>query len=177
MARQLHGAGERVGLLALFDAYAPVAYQQNLIDKPRLARVAGHLQLFKDGSPKTALRGLTEKAREALHGKKPDWQLAAEELAGDLAPDRLAALQAVILANEAAFFRYQMPRCPARATLFRAAEVSVFENRDPVLWWGETFAGGLDIHDVPGVHLTMMNEPQVQALALALAQCLTEASH
>ena len=42
MARQLHADGERVGLLALFDTYAPVAYQQNLIDKPRLQRMAGH---------------------------------------------------------------------------------------------------------------------------------------
>ena len=60
--------------------------------------------------------------------------------------------------------------------MFRAAEVSVFEERDPALWWGDRFQGGLDIHDVPGVHLTMMNEPQVSALALALALCLAEAS-
>ena len=65
---------------------------------------------------------------------------------------------------------------PLRATLFRAAEVSVFEERDPALWWGDHFKGGLDIHDVPGAHLTIMNEPQVSALALALGLCLAEAS-
>ena len=176
MARQLHAEGQSVGLLALFDAYAPVAYQQNLIDKPRLRRMAGHLQLLKGSSPKDALQSLSEKAREALHGKKADWQKAAEELAGSLAPERLAALQTVILANEAAFARYQTPRCPAQATLFRAAEVSVFEQRDPSLWWGDNFAGGLEIHDVPGAHLTMMNEPQVPALAQALQLCLDQAA-
>lgn len=175
MARQLHANGEQVGLLALFDAYAPVAYQQNLIDKPRFKRMAGHLQLLKNSTPKDALLSLGEKAREAVQGKKADWQKAAAELAGTLAPERLAALQAVILANEAAFFRYETPCYPVRATLFRAAEVSVFEERDPALWWGDQFQGGLDIHDVPGVHLTMMNEPQVSALALALALCLGQA--
>ncbi len=176
MARQLHAGGERVGLLALFDTYAPVAYQQNLIDKPRLRRMAGHLQLLKNSTPKDALLSLGEKAREAVQGKKADWQKAAEELAGALAPERLAALQSVILANEAAFFQYETPQYPARATLFRAAEVSVFEERDPALWWGDHFQGGLDIHDVPGVHLTIMNEPQVSALAFALALRLAEAS-
>ena len=176
MARQLHAGGERVGLLALFDAYAPVAYQQNLIDKPRFKRMAGHLSLLKNSTPKDALVSLGEKAREAVQGKKADWQKAAEELAGTLAPERLAALRSVILANEAAFFRYETPSYPVRATLFRAAEVSVFEERDPALWWGDRFQGGLDIHDVPGAHLTLMNEPQVSALALALALCLAEAS-
>ena len=176
MARQLHAGGEQVGLLALFDAYAPVAYQQNLIDKPRFKRMAGHFSLLKNSTPKDALLSLGEKAREAVQGKKADWQKAAAELAGTLAPERLATLQSVILANEAAFFRYETPYYPVRATLFRAAEVSVFEERDPALWWGEHFQGGLDIHDVPGAHLTMMNEPQVSALALALALCLAEAS-
>ena len=175
MARQLHANGEAVGLLALFDAYAPVAYQQNLIDKPRLQRLAGHLQLLKTGSPRTALQTLREKAREAVQGKKADWQKAAAELAGTLAPERLDALRDVILANEAAFFRYETPFYPARATLFRAAEVSVFEERDPALWWGDAFTGGLEIHDVPGVHLSMMNEPQVPSLALALQLSLDKA--
>ena len=175
MARQLHAEGQSVGLLALFDAYAPIAYQQNLIDKPRLRRMAGHLQLLKGSSPKDALHSLSEKAREALHGKKANWQKAAEELAGSLAPERLAVLQTVILANEGAFFRYETPVCPARATLFRATEVSVFEERDPSLWWGGNFAGGLEIHDVPGAHLTMMNEPQVETLALTLTLCLDKA--
>ncbi len=176
MARQLHASGERVGLLALFDTYAPVAYQQNLIDKPRWQRLGGHLQLLKNSTPKAALQTLAEKAREALHGKKADWQRAAEALAGTVSPERLAALQAVILANEAAFFRYETPTYPVRATLFRAAEVSVFEERDPALWWGESFTGGMQIHDVPGVHLSIMNDPQVSALALALQLCLDEAN-
>jgi len=176
MARQLHADGESAGLLALFDAYAPVAYQQNLIDKPRLHRLAGHLQLLKNGTPKAALQSLSEKARDAVQGKKADWQKAAAELAGTLAPERLDALRGVILANEAAFFRYETPSYPARATLFRAAEVSVFEERDSALWWGGAFAGGLEIHDVPGVHLSMMNEPQVSVLALALQLSLDKAA-
>jgi len=176
MARQLHADGQSVGLLALFDAYAPVAYQQNLIDKPRLQRLAGHLQLFKTGTPKSVLQTLGEKAREVVQGKKADWQKAAAELAGAVAPERLDALRDVILANEAAFFRYETPCYPARATLFRAAEVSVFEERDPVLWWGDKFAGGIEVHDVPGVHLSIMNEPQVPALALALQLSLDKAN-
>ncbi len=172
MARQLHAAGEPPGLLALFDSYAPVAYQQNLIDKPRLQRLAAHFSALKNASPKDAWATLGEKARQAVRGKKTDWQRAAEELAGTLAPERLESLRRVILANEAAFAEYETPRYPVRATLFRASEVSVFEERDPLLWWGDRFEGGLEIFDVPGAHLSLMNEPQVEALAAALAQRL-----
>ena len=176
MARQLDAQGEAVGLLALFDAYAPVAYQQNLIDKPRLRRLAGHWQGLKGKPPGAALALLREKAQEALEGKKPDWQKVAEDLSGAVAPERLDSLRQVILANESAFFGYKMRPCPAHATLFRAMEVSVFEERDPHLWWGETFTGGLEVHDVPGMHLTMMQEPLVQALAESLQSCLDQAA-
>ena len=176
MARQLHGQGEQVGLVALFDTYAPVAYQQHLIDKPRLRRLAGHLQMFKGSAPLGAWRALGEKAHEAIHGKETDWQKAAKELADILAPEQLATLRSVIEANEAAFFEYETPVYPVRATLFRATEVSVFEERDPALWWGDRFSGGLDIHDIPSAHLSIMKEPLVQALAAALALCLDEAS-
>ena len=146
-----------------------------MIDKPRLQRLAGHLQSFKAGTSKAVLQTLGEKAREAVQGKKADWQKAAQELSGTLAPERLDALRGVILANEAAFFRYETPCYPVRATLFRAAEVSIFEERDPALWWGDAFAGGVEVHDVPGVHLSIMNEPQVPALALALQLSLDKA--
>ncbi len=48
--------------------------------------------------------------------------------------------------------------------------------QDPAWGWGGHAAGPVMAHTVPGDHITMMNEPHVQALAGALAVCLEGAS-
>jgi amino acid adenylation domain-containing protein len=172
MARQLHAAGREVGLLALFDAYAPVAIQKNLLDKSRLQRVRGHVRVMLEVSPKEKLDYLKDKSREAVYGRKSPAERAAEELKDVLDPKRLEALKKVLVANETALNTYETPAYAGKGTLFRAKKLSFFENYDPHLWWGDTFQGGLEIIDVPGDHFSMMKEPHVRALGEALQACL-----
>ena len=74
---------------------------------------------------------------------------------------------------------------PSKITLFRASEPSVFTklylptpedwyNRDPLHGWSNLADGGLEIHDVPGDHFSLFEEPHVQVLAEKLRACLDE---
>jgi thioesterase domain-containing protein len=59
---------------------------------------------------------------------------------------------------------------PDRVTLFRAIENTGFIEHD--LGWSELAPGGLEIHDVPGDSLSLLQEPHVQRLAEKLTDCI-----
>jgi thioesterase domain-containing protein len=59
-------------------------------------------------------------------------------------------------------------------TLFRASEWSIGQHPEADMGWGRPALGGVEIHDVPGDHLSLMHEPHVQILAERLADCLRE---
>ena len=176
MARQLHTQGQTVGFLGLLDTYAPKAFQQNLIEKSPLQRATGHLSILKSLASKDKWDYLKQKAHEAVYGKKDDWQKVSEELKESLSPEKIEALQRMVIAHEQANFAYSPQPYWGKTTLFRAAELDVFEFYDPHLWWTDFCVGGLEIQDVPGSHWTMMTMPQVQTLARTMQACLDEAT-
>ncbi len=49
------------------------------------------------------------------------------------------------------------------------------ETRESVALWRRLVQGGLEVHEVPGDHLSMLLEPHVQDLAEKLALCLSKA--
>jgi hypothetical protein len=77
-------------------------------------------------------------------------------------------------AHRRALGRYSVQLYPGKITLMRAADVpeTVGSHRNSTLGW-ETFAGGgLEIHDVPGGHISMFEEPNVWPLAETLKALL-----
>ena len=57
-----------------------------------------------------------------------------------------------------------------KITLFRAQQTKELINRypsyfDEKLGWGDFAQGGLDIYDLPGGHIELLQEPYVQVLA------------
>ena len=61
---------------------------------------------------------------------------------------------------------------PGRVALFRARIQPLFGSHRPDLGWGKVAGGGVEVHVVPGDHLTLLREPQVQALAGRLSAVL-----
>lgn len=177
MAHQFRAGGHTVSFLGLLDTYAPIAFQQNLIEKSPLQRTIGHLSILTGLSPKEKWGYLKQKAGEAVYGKKSDRQIVSEELQESLPQEKLEALQRAVIAHEQANFAYSPRPYMGKITLFRAVELDVFEFYDPHLWWTDFCAGGLEVQDVPGSHWTMMKMPKVQALAQALQTSLDEAAH
>jgi thioesterase domain-containing protein len=56
--------------------------------------------------------------------------------------------------------------------LFRAMERPAGIDLERDLGWGRLARGGLEIHDVPGSHATMILESHVRVLARILSDCL-----
>ena len=67
--------------------------------------------------------------------------------------------------------RHYVPNSyPGKATIFRARDCdqSLSQQRLPDLGWRQFVQGGLEIYDIPGNHLTMLQEPHVKILAQQL---------
>jgi thioesterase domain-containing protein len=69
-----------------------------------------------------------------------------------------------------------VPRAYAqRVTLFRATRLGGRFGKDATMGWGLLAAGGVEVHELPGEHLTLLRQPHVTALAAALERSLEEA--
>src|SRR5207249_244042 len=86
-----------------------------------------------------------------------------------------ATLRNVEMANLLAQDRYRPRRYPGRVTLFRATQQPLGSPEDPQLGWGGLAEGGCEVHDIPGDHMEITEEPQVRSLAERLRACLRKA--
>ena len=62
-----------------------------------------------------------------------------------------------------------------RMTLFRAKKQPLGIYPDRNLGWSQLVAGGIDVHDVPGHHGSIVVEPNVRYLAVKLRASIDEA--
>jgi len=70
-----------------------------------------------------------------------------------------------------------MPKVyPGCVTLFRASKRPAGYQTDPDLGWGKLAAGGVEIHEIPGYHGSIVMEPRVRILAEQLQACLSQAN-
>ncbi|MCC6554360.1 MAG: polyketide synthase, partial [Polyangiaceae bacterium] len=64
---------------------------------------------------------------------------------------------------------------PHSVTYFRATRLGGRNALDPTMGWGALAAGGVEVHDLPGEHLTLLRQPHVAVLAEKLGACLAAA--
>ena len=186
MAQQLHQAGHRVALLAVIDTPAPV-----LSNKPTFwkscefllttvmrsiwAFLLDYLSLIATSYPfnpklrqtkfPTTWRALLERA--AIVGLLP--QDSKIRLLNELT---LRPLLQVFSANNQAVQRYVPRRYPDRITLFRTPLLSAKNLSDTTMGWNQLTETTVEVHQVPGNHLTMLRNPQVEVLAQQLQACI-----
>jgi thioesterase domain-containing protein len=177
MAQQLVGAGEEVGILAMFDTFAH-SHLKSLSRSEfrrfklasageRLRYHAGNLFLrrgrivYVRRKSKTLVRrfrkllwGLRQKAFTRLKRPLPRSFQRVEDY----------TMQAIV--------RYLPRPYPGRITLFPPSLRSVGEFPDPEQGWGSLALGGVEVHDVTGDHLTMLSEPYVAVVAQKLTECI-----
>jgi amino acid adenylation domain-containing protein len=154
MAQQLLGAGEQVGLLALFDTYpGRVESRSELLLK------------FLELPWRRKIEYLAHKARII-------WDNLGGKIRNLALPRPLRDVQK---ACRRAAFRYDPQVYPGRVTLFRATQRALRGVDDPQAGWTKWAAGGLEIYEVEGDHVRIIAEPYVRTLALQLKQCLKDA--
>jgi thioesterase domain-containing protein len=149
MARQLHAQGEEVGVLALFDTFA------------------GSRQSI--ASLLVKLWTLPSARRKAYIALK--WKGYIQNLDRLILPPVLRRVRG---AHRLAHKSYVMRRYDGRVTLFVPSDSSLRASENPRADW-KRYADDLEILEVPGDHLTMLDEPHVQVLARRLTECLEAA--
>jgi thioesterase domain-containing protein len=157
MARQLRSQGEDVALLALFDtglrAKVPIPTRLHL--HARRLRRQGLLRY---------VRGITESIlRIIAYGM---WLRFGYSL--------VPQFSSTVFANMLATRSYKAQPYSGRVTLFRATEPWKEDDCGTRLGWEGVAAGGMEVHEVPGDHFTLLEEPHVQILAAQLKACLDQ---
>jgi oxalate---CoA ligase len=152
MAQQLHAEGERVGLLFLFDTF-PGGYETKSV----------------------LLRKLWQMPRDEQFeyiGRKISHYQLGKRIYRHFLPRALKDVREAI--NQAGM-QYAIRPYPGSATLFCASEKSLRGGRDPRSGWQNLAAGGLEVYEIPGGHVSILAEPQVRVLAQHLQACLDRA--
>lgn len=162
MAQQLHAQGQKVAMLALFDAHGP----EWIKPKPFQARVYRHLANLLRLEPKEKLTYIKQKLSWRFYSEPQEHQESDLQNQSPLLEAHYQATRDYV---------YQV--YSGRAILFRAIEQPEYEFRaiDLQLGWGSLTAGGLEIQEVPGNHFTLFSEPYVRVLAEKLKACLDQA--
>ncbi|MFN6465859.1 MAG: non-ribosomal peptide synthetase [Nostoc sp. DedVER02] len=172
MARQLQEKGEQVGILVMLDSCRP-GYSWRM---PFLKRLFLHFKNLVQQGPSY----LWQKVLKWSHWRKENFQNKYRGYLEDVLPlvETDKHLK-IINANTQAVSEYIFSPYLGRAILLRTEDANRDEaigtRYDPQFGWGNLVTEGLDIHYVPGSHLDLLKEPNVQVLAEILRNCLTQA--
>ncbi len=173
MSQQLYAQGKKPGLLILFDAAVPgcgqhVAAREQIAQHWRNFRNQGAIYLLQSAMSKS------EHWRFRAHQAAQLVRSSSYKLLGRSLPISLRYFQ-VEEAHKRALARYTVRLYPGKITLMRAANVreTVGTRRNMTLGWETLAGGGLEIHDVPGGHISMFEEPNVRTLAETLKSVLS----
>lgn len=183
MAIELRRRGKEVPLLCVFDSAIPVARslgaraviaaERASYHGKQVARLAAHeLPMYFSGIVDLASR----RAREAASRFGLDLDpRRTTEASGDTVFDELDRR------NRAAALRYvkgPLPTFDGKITVIlaeRTSQSAVRPELDDRLAIGAYAARGLEVHRVPGAHLTMLEPPEVDGLAEVLRGCIARA--
>ncbi|WP_155968552.1 alpha/beta fold hydrolase [Kamptonema formosum] len=202
MARQLVRSGEKVAMLAVFDTYSPTLNREipsfsyrahiHLLNLSRFTApekmiyilewalrksfsYGGYFHLLKISQLTTPEKIIYIRDRLFRKGKNLLGKLA-EKIFWWAAKKKEAELphylEEIKKANAIARKNYVPQVYPGRLTLLRAIERPTGMYYDPYLGWEKLAAGGVEIVEVPGNHVTIIWEPRVRVLAEKLRECL-----
>ncbi len=169
MGRKLVEAGQKVDLLALFDTIpykGPFSYgKAGAPAGPKwLEKLDTHIGRLLVRGTKERFQHYRKKGKKFIWNKIPF--LSYKE---PIPPERN---QQIWDANFRAIRNYYQEPYNGRLTLFLASDFYARCYQDVRLGWHAYALKGLEIHVVPGDHLTMMYPPNVEVLAKELAKCI-----
>ena len=184
MAQQLQMQGQKVGLLALFDAeifksldYVPSFWDKasfhlsNLIELEPNKKLS-YVSRMLNASFKSGVQNMSKKIA-SLVGVQSQHSLNQDLGGPEFLPQNV---RRIFKLNEQAARDYLPQVYPGQVTFFRATNNPM--SATSRLRWGQLAAGGLEVHKVPGDHSftdSLLSEPHVRVLAEKLQPCLDQA--
>lgn len=177
MAQQLRRNGEQVGLLVLIDSQVP-GFPKHLPKhplKPSLIALAdwylGDVLMRPFGGKVTYIA--TRIKNIGLRISRTGKGIARHVVRSIGEPAVVAAtIQKVKRANAIAGGSYRPEPYDGKVTLFWCSEVPARSYQDRRLGWSDVAQGGLEVHVIPGNHMTMVDHPHVVVMAEKLRNCL-----
>jgi len=182
MAQQLHKQGQKVAFLGLLDTFVPSSFKP-VSFQTRLYR---HVRNFFRFGPKHLLKMTKRSYNRVYYGYNCKLY---QRLGLTLTPHLKRRYLNICIRQAVKDYVPQL--YPGQVTLFRASESPPmgwyylgrdfptpddWYERDPQHGWGDLAGGGLEIHDVPGSHGTMLKELyNVEKLAEKLRVCFDQA--
>jgi polyketide synthase PksJ len=153
IAKQLTNRGERVELLCMLDIVRPGHPSLPLDEEQATLK---HLFELIEGEPVS---------EDALHGKR----LMEKMQLGMLSAVQQQEIFETIKGHLRALASYR-PSSYDGKVLFVKAKEKFFRSKELCLasTWGEHILGGIDLHEAPGSHLSMMAAPNVEHVASLL---------
>jgi thioesterase domain-containing protein len=187
MARQLNQAGQRVSLLIVIDHATPksnyytVKFSLNLLINI-LRNIPYRAVDFLRLRPEQIIARLSRKVRNIVsHLKRSfaqksggSYQLKATDLI-DEAGQFSEHVRRIIETNYNAIFMFNPLTYDGKVTLIRSRGGRLLCNHDPAMGWGQFARGGVDIHIIPGSHLSIFKEPYTRYLADEIETCILAA--
>ncbi|ARV58849.1 hypothetical protein BZZ01_09565 [Nostocales cyanobacterium HT-58-2] len=186
MAQQLQRQGQSVACVAILDTAAPIPELNPKVDVSNWdnARWICEIAVLVEELFGENLQVSYEALASLTSEKQLNYFKQQLEMAGILPPHADIKLVRGFLE----VFRTQcqldyVPHntFPIPITLFRAEEVSSQQEnsphlfQDPARGWNQFSDGEVEIHTVPGNHISMMSEPHVKVLAQKLRKSLEQA--
>ena len=174
MAQQLRAQGREVALLALLDTYCPLhsftqrmrCHWAHLVERGPTTYVADALTAADKKFRRRFLRAVPQPEMKAATGTV----LPEMEFQDPL----VRTVQANIEAENTYVPRDKVYR--GRITYFYAEDLGgAPPYEDNRLDWAKMTTAGIDVHRIPGTHITMREEPNVALLANKLTECLEKA--
>lgn len=201
MAQQLQQAGQ-VSFLAILDTLAPVASNQPsfgdglkflfttasssiypfLLDYWSLIRQQVKPDLsYQPRTSKFSIPALekiiTPRAWRSLLERATIKYLIPQETRLRMLDElTIHRIMRIFYTNSRATLKYTPSAYPKAITLFRTKE-ALSKSDDPTLGWNQIVASGVQVHLIPGNHLTMLKKPHVEILAELLGNYLNNYSH
>jgi amino acid adenylation domain-containing protein len=178
IARRLVDQGQKVALLALLDTRLSTVLQRF----PPSEKLAKHLKNVLQTGPVY----LADRLNQWLLGR---WQQYSTQVSLTVLRTQLKLYQSLgrslstdledyfhMEQNEESARLYIPATYSGKLTLFRAVDQQNPKNytEDPEFGWRRYARGGVEIHDVPGTHLGMLQVPYVVVLASKLQACIDE---
>ena len=168
VAQQLVARGREVTVLALFDSGGPGG-RPSVTTAGRVAIHLGKLRTEGRAHLRSAAGAVASLARTAWD----TWRIRLLRALGRPTPDDLW-MHRFVLANTRAADRYVARPYPGAITVFHAMG-EVFDSPEAIrtaLGWACVAAGPIEVVEVPGQHMSMLEEPNVGALADELRRAM-----
>lgn len=177
MAQQLLAKGDPVARLVLIDSHFPTFprhYLPGAFRNRGLSLADSYLGDLLSLSGKQRLqyasaRALNFTVRVTGRAKSAIQRLTAR---GRITAFLPAVLQKVKEANALAEASYVPQYYPGHVIQLWCTEMPTRSYRDRRLAWSEVAGGGLEVHVIPGNHMTMLDEPHIAVLSEKLRICL-----